>query len=135
MMNVSGPPLLKAWKTFTATQDVVGRVPALVVLHDEMEIESAKLKLRRGNGSAKGHNGIKSVQSSLSGAGLLDGLGNRFVKIGVGIGRPGGGSRSSGDVSAYVLGQLTSKEKDDLEGCVSELAVLLYKEIERAASA
>jgi len=130
-MNVSGPPLLKAWKQFSQLSDGAGRVTGLVVLHDEMEIEAGRLKVRRGNGSAKGHNGIKSVQQSLQGAGLLEGLGARFIKIGIGIGRPVGGTRDSRDVSAYVLGQLTSREKEGLEGCARELESVLYQEMGR----
>ena len=51
-------------------------------------------------GSAKGHNGIKSVVGSLGGAEL--------VKIGVGIGRPE--SRDSGAVASYVLKKMTAAE-------------------------
>lgn len=130
-MNVSGPPLLKAWKHFTDIQDVNARTPALILLHDEMEINPGRIKIRRGNGSAKGHNGIKSVQASFQGAGILDHLGDRFVKIGIGIGRPTGGSRLSNDVSDYVLGQLTSNEKDDLEQAAEEAAAALNQELAR----
>lgn len=130
-MNVSGPPLLKAWKQFSQLSDGAGRVAGLVVLHDEMEIEPGRLKVRRGNGSAKGHNGIKSVQQSLQGVGLLDGLGTRFVRVGIGIGRPPGGTRESRDISAYVLGQLTSREKEGLERCAQELESVLYQEMGR----
>ncbi|KAK5941662.1 hypothetical protein PMZ80_005611 [Knufia obscura] len=132
-MNVSGPPLLKAWKQFSQLSDGAGRVAGLVVLHDEMEIQPGALKVRRGNGSAKGHNGIKSVQGSLQGAGILDGLGNRLVKVGIGIGRPGGGTRESKDVSAYVLGQLTGREKEGLEGTAREVEGCLYAEMGRIA--
>lgn len=132
-MNVSGPPLLKAWKQFSQLSDGAGRTTGLVVLHDEMELDPGKLKVKRGNGSAKGHNGIKSVQQSLQGAGLLDVLGNRFVKVGIGIGRPAGGTRESRDVSAYVLGQLTSREKEGLERCAQELEGVLYQEMGRIA--
>lgn len=103
------------------------------MLHDEMEIPPGSLKIRRGNGSAKGHNGIKSVQGSLQGAGILDGLGSRLVKVGVGIGRPGGGTRESRDVSAYVLGQLTGREKEGLEGATREVEGVLYAEMGRIA--
>lgn len=130
-MNVSGPPLLKAWKHFAGQQDIAGRTPALVVLHDEMEIQPGSIKVRRGNGSAKGHNGIKSVQNSFSGGGLLDALGDRFVKIAIGIGRPAGGSRQSNDVSAYVLGQLTSREKDGLDAVAGQVEGVLYQELAR----
>ena len=126
-MNISGPPLLKAWKQFLLGSD--GRNVGLVVLHDEMEVNPGQFKVRRGNGSARGHNGIKSVQATFQGAGLLNGLGDRFVKIGVGIGRPGGGSRESRDVTAFVLGQLTRGEKEGLEQGVGECERLLWQEV------
>lgn len=130
-MNVSGPPLLKAWKHFAGQQDFTNRIPGLVVLHDEMEIQPGSIKVRRGNGSAKGHNGIKSVQNSFSEGGVLDALGDRFVKIAIGVGRPAGGSRQSNDVSAYVLGQLTSREKQELEAVAGQIEGVLYQELAR----
>ena len=129
LMNISGPPLLKAWKYHTGQTDIAGCVPALVVLHDELDLEAGKLRVRRGNGSARGHNGLKSVQSSFGGGGILEQLGDRYVKIGVGIGRPPGGSKASGDVSAYVLGQLTAREKEVLENATGELEGLLWQEM------
>ncbi|KAJ9603289.1 hypothetical protein H2200_012067 [Cladophialophora chaetospira] len=130
MMNVSGQGTLKAWKTFTslrpASDDVV---TALVVLHDELESSSGTIKLRRGESSPKGHNGIKSVQSSLKSAGLLAAMGERFIKIGVGIGRPL--SREKNDVSAWVLGQLTSAEKTKFEVATESLNAVLTSEIAR----
>lgn len=131
LMNVSGPPLLKAWRHFCGLQDVAGRTPGLVVLHDEMEIEPGRIRVRRGQNSAKGHNGLKSVQNSMLSAGVLAPPADKFVKIGIGIGRPVGGSRQSDDVSAYVLSQLTSKEKDGLQQSVGELATTLYREMEK----
>lgn len=131
LMNISGPPLLKAWRHFCGIQDAAGRTPGLVVLHDEMEIEPGRLKVRRAQHSIKGHNGLKSVQSSLLSAGPLGPEPNKYLKIGVGIGRPAGGSRQSDDVSAYVLGQLTSKEKEGLQQCTGELAMTLYRELEK----
>ena len=100
-----------------------------VVLHDELELPLGQLKVKSGNSSAKGHNGIKSVQASLQGAGLLDRLGPNFVRVGVGIGRPF--SRERDDVSQYVLGQMTSSEKEKIESAVDVLEGLLTKEAER----
>lgn len=131
LMNVSGVGLLKAWKEFTKSTG--GDVPGLVVLHDELESSPGTLKFRRGpESSAKGHNGIKSVVNSLRGAGVLSTLGERFVKIGIGIGRPQ--SREKDQVSAYVLGQITRAERDGIEGCVGELEGILQHEIARIGS-
>lgn len=133
LMNVSGPPLLKAWKNFINVQSASPNDPitGLIVLHDEMETEAGKVKAKRGATSPRGHNGIKSVQASFQGAGLMEGLGNRYVKIGIGIGRPTSGSRDTKDVSAYVLGQLTPREKDGLENATGDLINIIYQEMAR----
>jgi peptidyl-tRNA hydrolase, PTH1 family len=129
-MNVSGMGVMKAWKEFLSQQSLIFEgVTGLVILHDELETFPGQLKVRRGDGSAKGHNGIKSVMAILKGAGMLYPLGDRFIKIGIGIGRPA--SRERDDVSAFVLGQVTAKEREGIEGRVGELDMILKQEIER----
>lgn len=132
-MNVSGPPLLKAYRSFLTTIESESGLPALVILHDEMETPPSQLKLRHGPTSPKGHNGIKSVQSTFQSAGVIDSLnhGKRYIKIGVGIGRPAGGTRERDDVSAFVLGQLTGSEKSGIEGLAGRLVELLEGEMAR----
>jgi len=129
-MNVSGQGTLKAWKQFdnlySASGDVV---TALVVLHDELESSPGTIKLRRGESSPKGHNGIKSVQSLLKSAGLLSSMGDRFIRIGIGIGRPL--SREKDDVSAWVLGQLTHVEKGKIEAATESLMAVIGSEVAR----
>ena len=131
-MNISGPGLLKAWKEFSLQHRSAEVATGLVVLHDELETAPGQLKARPGSGTAKGHNGIKSVQASLKGANEMQGLGNRFVKIGIGIGRPV--SREKDDVSAFVLGQVTAKERQGIEGKVDELDMILRQEMEKMGS-
>lgn len=126
-MNTSGPTLLKAWRSFSSEHGLANS--GLVILHDELEAPLGQLKVKNGNSSAKGHNGIKSVQASLQGAGLLDQLGQNFVRIGVGIGRPV--SREREDVSQFVLGQMTPRERETVEGTAGSLESLLTKEAER----
>lgn len=128
-MNISGPGTIKAWKEFLSQHKTTDAVTGLVVLHDELETAPAQFKLRRGDGSARGHRGIKSVQENLKGQKLMAGLGERYVKIGIGIGRPV--SRESDAVSAFVLGQVTQKERQGIEGKVEELDGLLRQEMER----
>ncbi|ETS78884.1 hypothetical protein PFICI_08737 [Pestalotiopsis fici W106-1] len=132
-MNVSGKDLLKAYKQFIAESRSFGGdfgLPGLVVLHDEMETAPGQLRPRNGNLSAKGHNGIKSVQQSLQSAGLMakltePGAGGKFIKVGIGIGRPAGGSREKDVVSAYVLGNFTGSEHANLVGSTSNLVTIL----------
>jgi len=129
MMNVSGQGTLKAWKQFTNLHVSEDVVTALIILHDELEASPGTIKLRHGESSPKGHNGIKSVQSSLKSAGLLSSMGENFIKIGVGIGRPV--SREKDDVSAWVLGQLTAGEKGKIEAATESLSAVLGSEIAR----
>ncbi|RMD40437.1 hypothetical protein DV735_g4691, partial [Chaetothyriales sp. CBS 134920] len=133
MMNESGIGLLKAWRAFSSPSSSSDSILGLVVLHDELETAPGVLKVRRGpDGSARGHNGIKSVIGSLRGAGVLPELGDRFVRVGVGIGRPL--SRERGDVSTYVLSPVTKGEKDGIEARVAEVDRLLQAEIMRISS-
>lgn len=129
-MNVSGPTLLKAWRHFQGIHASAAPGLGLVILHDELESAPGTLKLRRsGTSSARGHNGIKSVQASLASAGVLGALGDRFAKIGIGIGRPV--SRERDDVSDYVLGTLTQQERMTLETAVGNLEAILQAETDR----
>lgn len=132
-MNESGKYLLKAYKQFAADTRTGGSLglPGLVVLHDEMETAPGLLKARNGNMSAKGHNGIKSVQQSLQSGGLMAQLtepaagGPKFIKVGIGIGRPAGGSRDPSAVSPYVLANFSGPELSNLVGSAGSLVTIL----------
>jgi PTH1 family peptidyl-tRNA hydrolase len=127
MMNDSGAGVMKAWKQFSAFHNDIDTVTGLVVLHDELESNLGAVKLRRGESSPKGHNGIKSVQSSLKSAGLLNAMSDRFIKIGIGIGRPV--SRERDEVSAWVLGQVTQIERLKLEAAAESVLATIQSEI------
>jgi peptidyl-tRNA hydrolase, PTH1 family len=133
LMNISGQGTSKAWRAFSQQHTSDNEVTALVILHDELEAPSGTVKVRRGESSPKGHNGIKSVQTTLKSAGVLNAMGERFIKIGIGIGRPL--SREKDDVSAWVLGQLTGQEKNKLDAATESLAAVLEGEISRLEGA
>ncbi|KAL9007245.1 MAG: hypothetical protein Q9188_000048 [Gyalolechia gomerana] len=116
LMNVSGKPVATAWRTFLSSLSSPEdkRAARLVVVHDELELATGKIKVRDG-GSARGHNGLKSVMAALP-------AGTDFTRVGVGIGRCA--SRESSDVAAYVLRKMTPQELDvmeDVAGQVSEV--------------
>ena len=94
-MNESGGPI-KALVAFY-------KIPAdrLVVVHDELDIPFGTLRVKLGGGD-NGHNGLRSVRSSL-------GTGD-FYRVRVGIGRPPGRR----DVSDHVLGNYSPSERRDL---------------------
>lgn len=118
LMNISGKGVKAAHNTWSADRaDGEGR---LVIVHDELEkpLGAVNLNVRQG-ASAKGHNGLKSIMSSIGGM--------PFVRIGIGIGRPV--SRESKDVANYVMRKMTPVEKAKIEGCVEEVIAKL-KELE-----
>jgi peptidyl-tRNA hydrolase, PTH1 family len=85
-MNESGRSVGAAARFFKSP------VEALVVVHDDVDLEEGRLQVRGGGGLA-GHNGLRS---------LADALGSRdFLRVRIGVGRPGRGDRRS--VSDYVL--------------------------------
>jgi len=117
-MNTSGGPV-------TALRDFY-KVPAdrLVVVHDELDIPYATLRLKRGGGD-NGHNGLKSVTKS---------LGPEYYRVRCGVGRPPGRM----EVAAYVLRDFSSAERKELDWFVDRAAdsveALLSEGLERAQS-
>src|SRR6201987_1770919 len=73
----------------------------IVVIHDELDIEFGRIRLKVGGGVA-GHNGLRSVASALGT--------NDFQRVRIGIGRPPGRV----DGAAFVLGNFTSAEWKDV---------------------
>lgn len=71
----------------------------IVVLHDEIDVPSGKVRAREGGG-AGGHNGIRSIASE---TGLSD-----FHRIKLGVGKPGPDNPM--DVADWVLGPMTDAE-------------------------
>lgn len=119
LMNVSGKGVKAAHNTWSQdkTAEFEGK---LVIVHDELEkpLGAVNLNVRQG-ASAKGHNGLKSIMSSIGNV--------PFVRIGIGIGRPV--SRESKDVANYVMRKMTPGEKAKIEGSVEEVIAKL-KELE-----
>lgn len=94
-MNESGGPV-KALATFY-------KVPAerVVAVHDELDIDFGTLRVKRGGGD-NGHNGLKSMRSSL-------GTGD-FYRVRAGIGRPPGRQ----EVADFVLSNYSAKERKEI---------------------
>ncbi len=94
-MNTCGPWVARAWRE--ARAGGLSHEPRLVLVHDDLEGELGVVKTRKWERSARGHNGVKSVQASLR-AGPETAT---WARISVGIGRPG--ERDQTSVSDYVL--------------------------------
>ena len=69
----------------------------ILIIHDEMNIPYNSIKIRH-NGSAGGHNGLKSIIAHLNT--------QNFPRLKVGIGRD-----RTKDVVSYVLGKFTPEEQ------------------------
>lgn len=74
----------------------------VLVVYDDMAIPFGRLRLRP-NGSAGGHNGIKSVIEHLGG--------KNWPRLRVGVGSP---NESQGDVIGHVLGGFSPAEQKQL---------------------
>jgi PTH1 family peptidyl-tRNA hydrolase len=102
-MNESGRSVKAAAQFFKLEPD------AILVVHDESDLEPGRLQARRGGGLA-GHNGLRSVAQHL---GTPD-----FLRLRVGVGRPGRGDRR--DLADYVLADFEPHE--DAEALVRRAA-------------
>jgi peptidyl-tRNA hydrolase, PTH1 family len=81
----------------------------IVVIHDELDIEFGRVRLKFGGGVA-GHNGLRSVASALGT--------NDFQRVRIGIGRPPG--RTTG--AAYVLSNFTAAEQREVPTICAQAA-------------
>ncbi len=103
-MNLSGDSVLPVVSFFKLHPQNV------IVIHDDVDLPFGTIKLKMGGGSG-GHNGLKSIQSK---------IGNNFVRIRIGIGRP---KNPHMDTADYVLQPFSREE-------MTEIPDLLYKSID-----
>lgn len=94
-MNTSGGPVANLLKFFGLT------TADLIVLHDELDIPPAEVRLKFGGGHG-GHNGLRDI---ISATGTQD-----FARVRIGIGRPPGQQ----DAADFVLKDFSSTEKKEL---------------------
>jgi PTH1 family peptidyl-tRNA hydrolase len=91
-MNSSGAALTPVWDRFESS------VRQTIVLYDDLALPLGKLRVRQ-KGSAGGHNGIKSIVSTLGS--------DEFLRIRVGI-MP---DREIGDVRDFVLSRVAKADR------------------------
>ena len=102
-MNRSGESVARASAFFEEAAETV------VIVHDELDLPFGQVRLKQGGGHA-GHNGLKSVASSLGSS--------EFCRLRIGIGRPG--AEFSGAVADYVLNGFAAEELRLLPGVLDE---------------
>src|SRR3989449_2196190 len=102
-MNESGRAVGAAARFYKLEPD------AILVVHDDIDLEPGRLQARLGGGLA-GHNGLRSIASHL---GTQD-----FLRLRVGVGRPGRGDRRP--VADYVLSEF--EPEIDVDALVARAA-------------
>src|SRR5215217_1146770 len=83
----------------------------LIVVHDDLDLEAGTVRVKVGGG-AGGHNGLRSI---------IGRVGNDFVRVRVGIGRPPAGVT----VTDYVLSRMDSGVKDSIPRAADAVEFLL----------
>jgi len=109
-MNESGRAVAEAMRFYKIPIDDVA------VLHDELDLAPAKLRMKTGGGNA-GHNGLRSITAQ---------CGNDYRRVRLGIGHPG----DKALVHGYVLNDFAKSEQpwvEDLCRAVADHAELLAK--------
>src|SRR5262249_47091059 len=91
-MNKSGSALAPVFERFESSAG------QMIVVYDDLALPLGKLRVRQ-KGSAGGHNGIKSIISSLGS--------DEFLRVRVGI-QP---DREVGDVRDFVLSRVTKNDR------------------------
>ena len=94
-MNDSGGAVAGLMKYFSVGLD------QLIVVHDELDIPAGDVRVKKGGGEG-GHNGLRSVSTSL---GSKD-----YLRVRVGIGRPPGRM----DPADFVLRDFSAAERKEL---------------------
>ena len=107
-MNESGRSVAEAQRFY--------KIPLadVIVLHDELDLAPAKLRVKLGGGNA-GHNGLRSITAQ---------CGNDYRRVRLGIGHPG----DKALVHAYVLNDFGKGEGawvDDLDRAIADHIALL----------
>ena len=115
-MNLSGLAVAALLKDLELGPDTKG-APAddLIVLYDELAIPLGQLRIRE-RGSAGGHNGIKSILSSL---GTED-----WVRVRIGVGKPPTqtGRELKAGGSEYLLAPMRRMQLQELDEVLDEAA-------------
>ena len=102
-MNNAGGPVQQAMAFY--------KVPSerLIVVHDDLDLELGRLRLKRGGGTG-GHNGLKDVQRRCGGP--------NFLRARIGIGRPPGRQ----DPADFVLRTFSTQEREVIDPTVQRAA-------------
>jgi PTH1 family peptidyl-tRNA hydrolase len=115
-MNRSGAPVKRMVDKYHMPPENI------VVIHDDLDMETGRLKIRRG-GSSGGHKGVESI---------IQGIGSRdFIRVKVGIGRD-----EDMAVESYVLSKFRKDElpsiRDAVERAAESVAAIIGMGVHKA---
>lgn len=107
-MNVSGFALQRASNFYGVDSENT------IVVHDEIDLEFARLRLKKGGGHG-GHNGLRSIVEQ---TGSKD-----FLRVRVGVDKPPG-AKNAGEkrVAGYVLSNFPSDQAAELDALIDRAA-------------
>ena len=115
-MNEVGGPVQRVLAFYKTALD------RLVVVHDDIDLPVAALRLKRGGG-AGGHNGLKDIARRCGGP--------DFLRVRVGVGRPPGRQ----DPASYVLQPFDRRQRDEIDVTVAEAGDAVLHLVERGLEA
>lgn len=79
----------------------------LIVIYDDIDLPTGNIRIRK-NGSAGGHNGMKSIISALRG--------DNFIRIRVGI-----GAKTGEDLVGHVLGKFAKEDREIIDKSIESV--------------
>ena len=106
-MNLSGNSVVQAANFYKILPENI------VVIHDDMDLPTDKIKAKLGGGSG-GHNGIKSIDSCIT---------SGYNRIRIGVGHPA--DKSGENVVNHVLSGFSKADKENIEKDIEIIADLI----------
>ena len=114
-INNSGDIVKKIVKKFNSKK--------IIVVYDDINLETGRIRIRK-NGSAGGHNGMKSIINAIQS--------EDFMRVRVGISEP----KIKSEQISYVLGKFSPEEKilitKSIDRCIKALEIIIEKGIDEA---
>lgn len=106
-MNLSGNSVVQAANFYKILPENI------VVIHDDMDLPTDKIKAKIGGGSG-GHNGIKSIDSQIT---------PNYNRIRIGVGHPM--TKNEENVVNHVLSGFSKADKENIENDINIVADLI----------
>ncbi len=106
-MNLSGNSVVQAANFYKILPENI------VVIHDDMDLPTDKIKAKIGGGSG-GHNGIKSIDSQIT---------PNYNRIRIGVGHPA--NKNEDNIVNHVLSGFSKADKENIENDIDIVADLI----------